>query len=558
MRNWKTKTHDVYDRRYTVIALDGTRHVLEIRYIALFQWEEYQTGKASTFTDDRNCHLATNYELRREQKGSYHEDGNGAHPTILENDFDKVLASPSVKEDQLWSEEEAIFVAWKDALDDTIDLAGQIEWDWEYVIPSAALVSVSATIEGIHDFGNTLGRLIGLKKGLNCQDAAPFILGAVNSYGSLFTSKSRVRVEADYYLGVLDVLKNWKYRSETGEWVPAFFVYPDVFDSGTDSSLEFQKIVAGNRLGIKEYSNTEVQAMKVIAAVDGMHNELLEIYNTPVLSKYELHVTEIESLTEELVNQMGQPSDSTLSELKHAAEIYDQLPRIKMDSYAQWKIDNCKKTGAPLPATLPYETRKKLEEAGLGEKWECPPHVLDTCDMQLGLKKAFLVVGIGPMRTTTDKILELFGKIRHRESDTSYRLEMYVGLLSRSDKNRFAEILAKLSNLQGKLEQVREKLAPLFILFRKIDWCEGEVVYKQPYQVFDPIFEKPHSGDPSVTDPLPDWWLNEFHIQMPTNLPSALQDTELASIAVENELSSNILSQHTIQTLLFGRNSKKE
>jgi hypothetical protein len=270
---WKSHKTENYEYWYRIIALDGSQHILNINYQQTMNKNIWQSGSAARLDpfdfhprDSRNCHMEHNFEIRKNYTGSFklHQSGQPSTQTseISINPSRKLYYTHVNDGGNINSSNyferlsNGTLLDMYAKLDESIDgFSGNSSSD----IPLLEHVYDTLNLNSLQSFGNMVGRVLGLRTGVNCREAQPLIDATLKTSEALYFAEAELLRVVDYYLYIFELLQNWKYLSENGKWIPAVFIYPHGGNSNFDSIFQNQNLllmskILSRKTSLEEYN----------------------------------------------------------------------------------------------------------------------------------------------------------------------------------------------------------------------------------------------------------------------------------------------------------------
>lgn len=259
---WETVVNKAKTARYSVLALDGTWHDLEIAYSARLQFNEWESGHPSkikfgdfALRDTRQCHLDSSRNISKTISASRHQE-TGEEDVLygpLDTNFSEISATDSKIADKYF--ETLIYGGLYDFGDAGVELGKGVVVDLKVLFDtknpfefsqSSLDTALDLGINSLEFLGNSTGRTLGLRTGTNCGEAKPANNASIAFQEQTFKAKVGFKFAVDPYLSIPNIIRRWKYRDQDGKWIPAIFVLPSAIDIGSDLIVASQYIVMIN------------------------------------------------------------------------------------------------------------------------------------------------------------------------------------------------------------------------------------------------------------------------------------------------------------------------
>lgn len=246
---------------YNIIAKDGTRHTLTVKYEFSLSYNRWDDGRISSFShpiDTRECQQDFSVDARRTIVSSRN---------VTRNVEENIRQPYSGRFDYTASGMRDISnvhrILHAGGVFDIIDFgartgssisniagavgeleSGVTKEELFNVVASIVIGSVDGTRNLALLLGNAISRFVTLGKGPNCGDAANVLNSELKVNFDIGRPIYDLRRQINYYVQTIEIWKNWGYWNESkGAYVEALVVYPATLDRKFDAFATAQALM---------------------------------------------------------------------------------------------------------------------------------------------------------------------------------------------------------------------------------------------------------------------------------------------------------------------------
>lgn len=519
---WTPEEPRVSERTYRIIAYDRSQHSLTVTYHTGLEHRRWQTGHVSRpgllrFRDTRQCH----YELRTsnsKQATSSVNLATGQRDEMHEPIGGNVIAPPSSDPIALneWGHRTLFgfqinVVEEAERFDDRLEA---VDWsvdnllDLMFTANNSLIAAFDLTVSNFRIIGNQLGRIFGLRTGLNCGEASGMINWQVDQARNRLYSTAEGLEEVDYYFSIPTIRAQWAYMSlETGNFVGAAWVIPEEWLSEYNQIFQYEAQRLADEIdGGVLLTAAERADIRALPIDDNLYRRVIEHRITTVFDRL---LTRYNTAAPGLDQQLDDLRALFPDDIAQRARQFS-IEFVQTDTGTQDLIQSL--------GLNPQTTRVSVNNCIVPRLGQATFHGKLDEDPEVGL-------AIESSWHTLMRYQDGFG-------NEAVRLAAYLGLLPQDQQ---AERRGQLDVILTELEERRASVHMVenFIGARRS--CENTYLSADPSAGFVEIFENGNweeivdfviSND-GVTDPLPDDLLSEIEdnlSELGTRLPDTMPD----------------------------------